>query len=56
MFSVAVGLPLLHLKKKKIYFFFLFKVSKMTILIMTCSKLAVLNKTIHDAFYVSKDI
>ena len=55
MFSVAVGLPLLHLKKKK-NFFFLFKVSKMTILIMTCSKLAVLNKTIHDAFYVSKDI
>ena len=28
----------------------LFKVSKISILIMTCSKLAVLNKALHDAF------
>ena len=31
-------------------FFDLFKVSKMTILIMTCEKLAVLNKAIQGAF------
>ena len=32
----------------------MFKVSKMTILIKTCSKLAMVNKAIHDAFKSQK--
>ena len=47
--SCCCGFTIIISTKKNI-FFFLFKVSKITILIMTCSKLAVLNKTIHDAF------